>query len=364
MLVTRIIIAHYYSPGSAATNRIIAYAKGFTEIGVRVLLVLGSSNKEQKPILPGVDIVSVCSKHTELSRKMAQVIERHYQKSNTAVLVYGTPVFTLYCSKRKYNIFYECTEVPLYGKAGSLAQRLKEKIKITLAKRATGMLVISKALQDYFSKKGIKDICVVNMFVDGDRFKVIPVEGTSGKYIAYCGTISSHKDGVDDLIKAFSIFSRQHEDYHLMLIGRFENKESEAYLKQLVSNFGLTAKVDFVGMVPSSKMPALLCGARMLALARPDNEQAKYGFPTKLGEYLATGKPVVVTDVGEIGLFLKDLYHCRLAQPDNPSDFAHYSEAQEIGKRGKELTEEAFSSKWQCEVALEFMNNTINKNSL
>ena len=44
----------------------------------------------------------------------------------------------------------------------------------------------------------------------------------------------------------------------------------------------------------------------MLVLARPDNIQAKGGFPTKLGEYLATGNPVVVTKVGEIPNYLID----------------------------------------------------------
>jgi glycosyltransferase involved in cell wall biosynthesis len=47
-------------------------------------------------------------------------------------------------------------------------------------------------------------------------------------------------------------------------------------------------------------------GASCLVLARPDSLQARAGFPTKLGEYLATGRPVVVTKVGEIPDFLMD----------------------------------------------------------
>ena len=53
-------------------------------------------------------------------------------------------------------------------------------------------------------------------------------------------------------------------------------------------------------------MPKYLCNAKLLALARPDSIQAQGGFPTKLGEYLATGRPVVVTKVGEIPDYLED----------------------------------------------------------
>jgi len=35
------------------------------------------------------------------------------------------------------------------------------------------------------------------------------------------------------------------------------------------------------------------------------NEVAKYGFPIKLGEYLSTGKPIIVTSVGMFIFFLK-----------------------------------------------------------
>ena len=55
-----------------------------------------------------------------------------------------------------------------------------------------------------------------------------------------------------------------------------------------------------------------------MALARPTNKQAEGGFPTKLGEYLATGNTVVVTNVGEIGEFLHDKVNAFVSDPDSP----------------------------------------------
>ena len=238
--------------------------------------------------------------------------------------------------------------------------------KNIFTRKAMGMFVISQALLEHFKNKGIKNIALINMFVDTERFK--PKQLTAeGKYIAYCGKISNFKDGLDCLVKAFGIFHDHYPQYKLKLIGDFRYPAFEKQLRQLIHSLLLDDYVHFTGVVGPDRMPELLCGAEMLVLARPNNEQAKYGFPTKLGEYLATGKPVVVTNVGEICQFLKDGINCKMAEPDNPEDFAekmlwvadHYDEALALGEQGRKLTETEFSSIEQSRKALKFMNNII-----
>jgi len=41
----------------------------------------------------------------------------------------------------------------------------------------------------------------------------------------------------------------------------------------------------------------------------------KHGFPTKLGEYLASGNPTLVIGVGEIQDYLTDNLDCYIAVP-------------------------------------------------
>ena len=110
-------------------------------------------------------------------------------------------------------------------------------------------------------------------------------------------------------------------------------------------------------------MPALLGSARILALARPDNLQARNGFPTKLGEYLACGRPVVVTRVGEIGNFLSDGVNGLLADPDDAAAFAekliwaaeHPDQAARIGAEGLKSAFKEFSYRTQTARALAAM---------
>ena len=63
--------------------------------------------------------------------------------------------------------------------------------------------------------------------------------------------------------------------------------------------------IVFTGIVSAADIPQILKNAAVLALDRPDSLQAQCGFPTKLGEYLLTENPVIVTKVGDIPLFLE-----------------------------------------------------------
>jgi len=312
-----------------------------------------------------VIIVNPCT-HALVWFLMARSIKKIYKKNDSSILVYGSPLICLWLPKSNYNIFYECTEIPFFGRKKTLKRRIREGMKSLLVKRATGVMVISKALATYFHNRGIENIAVINMFVDSSRFEHAEVRH-DGKYIAYCGWVSETKDGVDILIKAYDKFRKGHEDYKLYIIGDFMSKNDEMNLSRLVLSLGIKDNVVFTGKVSPSEMPSLLCSAQILALARPDNEQAKYGFPTKLGEYLSTGKPVVVTRVGEIGDFLRDGINCRMAEPGNAEEFAecmawvadNYEMAAKLGEVGRELTKSEFSSKQQSKKALEFMESCL-----
>lgn len=381
MQLKQIIIAHHYFEGSAATNRMLAYAYGFCEQGIKVLLIFASEKDFDLPDIGGIELHKCIGSHYCQSKLMAETIKRLYISKECAIITYGTPTLCWYLPRSKYNIFYECTEIPFYGRKRTLRTWVKETIKRFLAQRATGMLVISKALANYFKKQGIRNIAIINMFVDSKRFENINSnksnerlgleDDTKENYVAYCGKISPFKDGVDCLIESFALFVAKHNDYILKIIGGFENSEAERCLKALVNKLKLDKKVVFTGAITPAEMPRILCGAQMLALARPDNEQAKYGFPTKLGEYLATGKPVVVTRVGEIGDFLKDGVNCRMSEPDSPEAFAdcmswvadHYEDALKLGAKGKELTRKEFSSLEQSKKVLIFMKEIINHSS-
>ena len=214
------------------------------------------------------------------------------------------------------------------------------------------MFVISTALKKYYVSLGVPEdkIEIVNMTVDPNRFLGIRRQPTE-KYIAYCGTASNNKDGVDELIKSFAIVHKSHPEVKLYIIGKTPDKADAFGNIKLIEELGIKENVIFTGIVSAAEMPQMLKNAIVLALDRPNSLQAQCGFPTKLGEYLLTQNPVVVTNVGDIPLFLKDGETALLSKERDPQEFSskliwaleHPSEAAEIGKSG-------------CQVALREFN--------
>lgn len=214
------------------------------------------------------------------------------------------------------------------------------------------MFVISTALKEYYMSLGIleENIVVLNMTVDSNRFEGLRKQ-LSEPYIAYCGTASNNKDGVDELIKAFAIVHKTHPEVKLYIIGNIPQKKDISGNLKLIESLNLKNSIVFTGVVTAADIPQILKNAVVLALDRPDSLQAQCGFPTKLGEYLLTENPVVVTKVGDIPIFLKDGESALLAEERNPQEFAskiiwaldHSDAAAEIGKKGAEVALEKFN---------------------
>lgn len=172
-----------------------------------------------------------------------------------------------------------------------------------------------------------------------------------GIRIGYCGT-PTRKDGAEDLIRAFALVHTQEPETELMIIGgQVGNSELLAHLKRLADELGVAEHVIFTGLVPFQRMPELLHSCDILALARPAGIFAEAGFPTKLGEYMACKKPVVLTRVGDMPRYLDHGKNAMLADPDCPADFArqilwliaHPMEAKEIAAQGCRWATETLS---------------------
>lgn len=167
----------------------------------------------------------------------------------------------------------------------------------------------------------------------------------------------SDKDGVPDLIKSFNIIAKNFNSIKLVLIG--DNKDDKKFkiIADAIDESPVKNRIICTGLMDRDYMPNLLINAEILALARPDNIQAKGGFPTKLGEYLSTGNPVVITDVGEHSKYLEDGISAYIVKPGDPIEFAkrisdlltNPCKAKAIGSMGKKVAYKFFDYRSQSE---------------
>ena len=371
-----------FCPGEAWTNRILAYARGLSEQQIEVELLYLIPDKNRTPYhidIPGVTVVNLFEKDGWLAKRNRYISllinfirAIWFLRKRECAFVYadGSEKWLLRMAFfSRVKVFTEITEHPflthhLYKKDREYVNHDLPRKYMARLKKASAVFVISEPLRKLFIENGLdKDkVHVVNMFVDTSRFDNLQKKPTE-KYIAYCGTVSSYKDGVDLLIRAFAVFCKGNADYKLYIIGSFNSSQGEITIKQLVKQLDIEEKVVFTGKVSFKEIPQLLFDAEMMALARPNNLQARYGFPTKLGEYLATGNPVVVTTVGDIPKFIEDKKNGLLAAPDDINSFAekmlwvaeHPEEAKKIGNEGRLLCQKEFLYKTQCQVLLDVM---------
>lgn len=203
------------------------------------------------------------------------------------------------------------------------------------------------------------------MTVDLQRFtgELKVIEGFTKPYIAFVGVMNDSKDGVSNLIKAFNMVKDKYPKHKVYLIGGW-NYDTPVHLK-LIKEHGLENCVFWMKKYSRDQIPNIICNADLLALPRPDSKQAQGGFPTKLGEYLASGNPVCATTVGEIPDYLVDDESVFFAEPGSVESFAQAMDralsdpqnAKRVGRNGRRVAEKCFNKDIQAKKLYDFLKD-------
>lgn len=229
-------------------------------------------------------------------------------------------------------------------------------------------LMTHKLLEHYSAFPGrLPALMHLPMTVDLERFeaKHAPVEDYVSPYILFVGVMNDAKDGVNLLIQSFAQIAPQFPDLKLYLVGGW-NYDTPAHLES-IDRLNMQQRIFWKGEVSRNTIPALLQHAELLALPRPDSKQAQGGFPTKLGEYLASGKPVVASRVGELPKYLEDSQSVFFCQPgsidsltatlnralSNPT-FMH-----QVGANGREVAKKYFNKNIQSKLLKDFFERLV-----
>jgi len=131
------------------------------------------------------------------------------------------------------------------------------------------------------------------------------------------------KDGLSDLFRAINILNNKNVFVSLLVIGDATFGDSLLpLLKVECEKLGISKNVFFTGLVKSSLVKQHLTECKILTITRPSTVQTKAGFPTKLGEYFATKKPVLATNFGDMEKYFTDGLDIMMAECENPDSIA------------------------------------------
>lgn len=194
----------------------------------------------------------------------------------------------------------------------------KSNIRLWLYKKKNsffdGMIVMTYELLNFYSNctKKSNFTFLLPMTIDAHRFDNIEKYKNKPYIAVVFGT--HNRDGLMESIQSYLKYVIEKEGtYDLVLIGDYESMPNKLCLDSLICKSGLSSRIIIKGKVPISEVPSLLYNASCL-LTTP-NFYVSGGFPTKLGEYMLSGVPVVVTNAGEITYYVENLKEAFIANP-------------------------------------------------
>ena len=381
-----IITRQPFPHGMAATNRIICLAKAIAtqDIKCKVLIftrteVYGNKvrNIEKKGDFEGLEFqymgktplrgkYPVIRKFHDLTDqvRLYYFLLTRLNKNDVVISVAGKDVRFInslihLIRYKKAKFVRELCEIP-YG-TGKETQSTIKKREYTFKKQfplCDGIIAISDTLMN-LAKKHTSSKCriiKIPILVDFEKF-YIPDKSSDAAipYIFHSGTLYEQKDGVLGMFEAFGkACNTLPETIHFISTGNPKESPQHYEILKIIDQYQIADKLTFVGYLYSEQIREYLSKASLVVINKHPNQQNLYGFSTKLGEYLAAGKPVVISEVGEAMNWLKDGESAYIVKPDDTDILAKtivdaYTNSEKrkvIGKNGQNV----------CKVNFDFRN--------
>lgn len=378
-----VVTAFHYPDGGPAAARHMALASGLAASGHQVSFIL--LHQTELPRSVGADRsirwtrVASGGTHTPLGwrltavRRLGPALDS-IGVSNTidaVLLIDRDPILMEGALKtaraRGIPVLHEITEYPDVVDPGPFGAVARFAFVRHHLPALDGVLVISRALQDYVAQWTNVPTQLLGSIVDLTVHTPLPPLDLTGTFVVgYAGSLSQEKDGVLNLLKAAAKAARRlapEVDLRVEILGGDTKSTAGRAAVRESQLLGLDNRVTFHGQVPHADVRDHLAECHVLALPRPVSRQASGGFPTKLGEYLSTARPVLTTAVGEIPRYLRHGDTCVMVPPNDVTalgqsllDIASgYREAQVIGARGRELVERSFAAPVQANKVVSFV---------
>ena len=197
------------------------------------------------------------------------------------------------------------------------------------------IVVISEGLKKEFVKKGFEaqNILVVHDGVDTEEFDVkesteelrrsfgFPVGKIIIGYVGQLRTMGMEK-GIGSFLEAFNELKNKHKNLMAVIVGGSDG-DITTY-KELAQKIGLNdIEIFFTGRKEHKLIPAYLKSFDLLVMPFPYNQHyAFYMSPLKMFEYMASGRPIVATDLPVVKEVLNK-NNSFLVKPDSSSALAN-----------------------------------------
>lgn len=328
-----VFTATRFPEGMAATKRIYCYAKGWKAAGIDTEVLIcrnvgaddgRMSYEGRKGDLTYKYIVNQKYSNLSLKRKIdwffldffccIPYIWKHLKRNDIAyVYIYNNILQIILITIAKIKgaklVRETCEHPSTLGGAGKIKALYRWIEYHLLFPKYDVFIPISRELDNFVKKyksKKAQTLIVPILVEDNGTIDVSQKASLYDvPYIIHTGTMLEQKDSISIILKAFAKYKETNNDkLRLVFTGQHANDKC-SYIPT-IKKLGIEKWVDLRGLVSEEEVTILQHYAAMSIVYKSDNLQTRNCFPTKLGEVLMGGIPVITTNVGDADLYLKN----------------------------------------------------------
>jgi glycosyltransferase involved in cell wall biosynthesis len=200
----------------------------------------------------------------------------------------------------------------------------------------------------------------IPVLTDFERYNGIE-NSQAAKYFLFCGA-ANYKEIIQFTIDSFGRLNNALVLLYLIVNGN-ENNISE--IKKYINNNPQKDKIILFSKLTEKQLNNYYKNASALLIPLRPTFQDSARFPHKIGEYLASGNPVISTNYGEVKYYFKDMENMLIADRYEINLFAEKMqfvidnplEVQKIGMNGKKMALPIFDYRIHASAINNFLNS-------
>lgn len=391
-----IITKEPFPNGMASTQRIKCYAQAIApyvnKVEVLVYIRTEQDSKRKNHVsgfLNSIPYKYISGKTIESSNLLLKSF--HYLFDRIRLLVYlkkrikkGDVVFAYVNSDVRFTLFLirfvhklgaifirDLCEIP-YGTGIESKSNIRKR-NITFKYQfplLDGVISISDNLSSMFSKYNPKvEVLKVPILVDFDSCNnKSKVTKDSRPFIFHCGTLYEQKDGILGLLEAVCLANVNRTNKILLKCTGNINKSPHAKgIREIISKYDADEYIKFTGYLSEDELKENIAKASLVVINKYINQQNTYCFSTKLAEYMAASKAIIITQVGEAMNWLTDKENAIIIPPGNTKTLSttinrlidNVSLCEKLGNNANEFCRENFDYRVYGKTIIEYFKSII-----
>lgn len=325
--------------GNAQSTRLLGFAKMMQQLGKEALLLgTNSSSKiSNDGYCDGIAYHNVYASNKLNSlkrRRQRRILLKEYLETIDdldVILISASYEDSFYKTIRKYAKkknakliasvceWYALHQYPgLVGKWYIFLHRIATMI---VNKRVGNIISISSFFNEYYEKSNCRTILIPTI-LDLQNYCYVPTIESDRITIVYAGN-PGKKDDLTSVIKGISLLNSEEKNKVKFDIYGIDDQflfNKLHFDKAFIES--LKPCIEAHGRIPFEDVSAKIANADFTVLLRPQEKYAKAGYPTKVGESMAAGVPVIANITSDLNRDVIDGVTGIVVENDSAEAFA------------------------------------------